>query len=212
MTQYNQVVAAIKKLGGKGNLAQIMANIKDIGNWTTKTPDRTVYSLLYKSNEFEKKDNIWYYTKLKTPSTKSVKKKTSPVKQAATGGLYLLGLNPNLEHPYKGLLFKIGRTDREFEKRLNEYDLYLPFSPIQLIDTYIIPNKKILVALEKNVRNTLIKDSLMGFPVKKFSAAVNDKKTEWLHIQNIKNTDSIMPDLKKAIQKVINAELAKLQK
>jgi hypothetical protein len=60
MTQYQQVLDAVKKLGGKGTTDEIL-RATDISNWKTQTPKASVASYLSTSNEFRQEGNVWIY-------------------------------------------------------------------------------------------------------------------------------------------------------
>jgi len=60
MTQYQQVVDAVKKIGGKGTISEIF-NATDTKNWKTHTKKASVASYLAMSNEFRREGHIWIY-------------------------------------------------------------------------------------------------------------------------------------------------------
>jgi hypothetical protein len=60
MTQYQQVIEAVKKIGGKGTIDQIF-RATDTKNWKTRTKKASVASYLATSNEFRREGNEWIY-------------------------------------------------------------------------------------------------------------------------------------------------------
>jgi len=58
MTQYQQVLEAVKKIGGKGTIGEIF-EATDTKDWKTKTKKASVARYLAKSKEFRREGHIW---------------------------------------------------------------------------------------------------------------------------------------------------------
>ena len=61
MTQAQQVLEAIKKLGGKGTTNEICRKIKNIDKWGSKTPKASVSSILSRGDKYIQEGKIWIY-------------------------------------------------------------------------------------------------------------------------------------------------------
>ena len=61
MTQYQQVLAAVQKIGGRGILDEIYKAIDAINEWGAKNKKASVSRYLSKSNEFRRVGHIWIY-------------------------------------------------------------------------------------------------------------------------------------------------------
>jgi hypothetical protein len=62
MTQFQQVLAAIKALDGKGTPKEVYAKIKETNpdGWKTKTPLASVSMYLSTSDIFQNKNGTWF--------------------------------------------------------------------------------------------------------------------------------------------------------
>jgi len=59
MTQYQQIVEAVWKIGGSGTLDEICKAIDGFEHWTAKNPRALVSSYLSKSEDFKNERKIW---------------------------------------------------------------------------------------------------------------------------------------------------------
>jgi len=61
MTQYQQVLAAVEKIGGKGTINEIYNAIDGINEWGAKDKKASVARYLAKGKEFKKEGHVWIY-------------------------------------------------------------------------------------------------------------------------------------------------------
>ena len=61
MKQYEQVLTALKKIGGQGTLQDIYNAIDDINTWGAKNKKASISSYLSKGLDITKYDNTWIY-------------------------------------------------------------------------------------------------------------------------------------------------------
>jgi DNA-binding CsgD family transcriptional regulator len=161
MTQYEQIIAALKQLGGKATVTEICEKL-DFKKWTTKTPKNSVSRYLTCSSQIkrEKDDNKFYYILDESipysdlvPSRKDTnnlkmhndknhlsKNDNNDIGKYKDNGLYFICLGSDVVLPVAGSIFKIGRTENIME-RMNNYSNSLPFDPIRQIAFFPVPNE-----------------------------------------------------------------------
>lgn len=161
MTQFQQVLAAIKSLDGKGTPKEIYAKIIETNpEWKTNTPVSSVRMYLSKNNIFKAKNGVWTLPETKTQDdTQSTDKK--PTSKPSERGLYFITLSPYIDIHGAGFLFKIGQSG-DVKKRLVAYSACLPVDTIQLISFYPIPNEVNLDEAEKEVNGELLGNENLG--------------------------------------------------
>jgi hypothetical protein len=175
MTQYQQVLTALKKIGGKGTMDEIFKAVDGIDKWATKTKKASVASYLSTSEETTKEGDVWVSQDNKAPQNDGSKSKPD---NDIERGLYFITLNPNVTLTVPGLLFKIGKSDHA-NNRLQSYSASLPYNPIQELGFYRIPADVDLFEAEKQVRGELLGNDSLGFRVERFFGNHQD---EWLQI------------------------------
>jgi hypothetical protein len=166
MTQYEQVVKALKALGGTANVIEICDKI-DFSSWKTKTPKASVSSYLSYSSQIKRKkrDGKYYYT-LISDGTNNTSGKNN--------GLYFICLSPYVSVRVVGSLFKVGKAEN-ISNRMYSYSNGLPFEPIQQIAFFHVPLELNLLAVEGELRETLLSSEL---GISKYTGG---KQKEWLH-------------------------------
>jgi hypothetical protein len=161
MTQYQQVLDAMKVLG-KGTPKEIYAKIKEKhSEWGTKTPIASVSGYLSKNNCFKSDDGVWRLqddAKDQDDSQPSIRKKAAKPPER---GLYFITLSPYIRIHGAGFLFKVGKSD-DAKSRLEGYSAALPIDTIQVISFYPIPSGVDLREAEKEVNGELLGNEELG--------------------------------------------------
>jgi len=210
MTQYEQVVIALKKIGGKGTVSEILNAIPEdhLKKWKTETPKNTVWSILSLRNAFVKeKTGVWVYSEVETPK-KPVSQKPA-VKTATKGGLYLIAFTENVKSLKAGFVFKVGMTNDKLEKRLWVYNAHLPIQIIQTVATYPVPDGVNAKKIEEYVRIELLNNDAHGFSITKCE---DGHQREWLQAQDINKGDQeSINKLAKFVKNAVNRAV-KIQK
>jgi hypothetical protein len=197
MTQYQQVLAAIKALGGKGTPKDIYEKIKtDTGKeWGTKTPLASISMYLSTSDIFKKEGTNWVLQDSKTEDNNPTLPKKSNSKTLERG-LYFITLSPYIKLPGAGFIFKIGQST-DVKNRIKSYSSSLPFDTIQVISYYPIPEGVDLIEAENDVRGELLGNENLGEGI--FENKINVRpffsyhQEEWLQTLDltISNEDNI---------------------
>jgi hypothetical protein len=201
MTQYEQIIDVLKKLGGKATVSEICERM-EFSSWNTKTPKNSVSRYLSCSSQIkqEKEDNKYYYMLDESipysdlsPSRKdSVFQKSTDNGDDASkdkenntdenknignnkdNGLYFICLSSDVNLPVAGSLFKIGKTEN-ITNRMYSYGNSLPFDPIRQIAFFPVPIELDLQKVEGELRATLL--SLDDLDINRYTGG---KQKEWL--------------------------------
>jgi len=199
MTQYEQIIDVIKKLGGKATFPEICEKI-DFSLWKTKSPRNSVSRYLSGSSQIQrKKENDKYiyildetipYSDLIIDSIKSRKNDSSinnindknnssdntekNIVSNKNYGLYFICLGPDINLSVAGSLFKIGRTEN-IKNRMNSYNNGLPFDPIRPIAFFPVPFEIDLQSIEGELRATLLASE--DLEINRYTGG---KQKEWL--------------------------------
>ena len=205
MTQYQQVLEAVKKIGGRGTIGEIF-EATDTENWKTHTKKASVASYLATSNEFRKEGDIWIYEENKV-SPNSVIRNT--LDNAIERGLYFITLNPAVKPPIPGLVFKIGKSNGRVGDRLNDYNACLPYKPIQELCFYRIPSDVDLQNAEEQVRSELLGNETLGFHIERFFGNHQD---EWLHTLDLNMNSEDINKLAIVVNKIVKETIDNLRK
>jgi hypothetical protein len=216
MTQYQQVIAALKKIDGKGTTDEIFKAIDGIENWKTQTKKASVASYLSTSEETTKEGDVWVYQGNKTPQNDDTSilddkiKLDDQVKWDAQvkRGLYLITLNPIVKLKVSGLLFKIGKADNA-DSRLKFYGASLPFNPIHGLSFYRIPADVDLLEAEKQVRGELLGNDSLGFRVERF---FGNHQNEWLQTRELALNQNDINKLAIEVNKIVQTTIENLRK
>jgi hypothetical protein len=193
MTQFQQVLAAIKALNGRGTPKQIYDKIKETNpdGWKTKTPLASVSMYLSTSGLFQNENGAWILQKAQEQAA------APPADKKAAGkpferGLYFITLSPYVNIHGAGFLFKIGQSG-DVKKRLIAYSASLPIDTIQLISFYPIPNDVNLAEAEKEVNGELLGNENLGEGVFDHRITVRpylqSHQDEWLQTLDITLAD-----------------------
>jgi len=161
MTQYQQVLAAIKALGGKGTPKEIYTKIKETNlEWKTKTPLASVSMYLSTSGNFKNDNGIWSLLESvpDNDNQATIRKSNDKTKER---GLYFITLSPYIKIPGAGFLFKIGQSG-DVKNRLKAYSASLPIDTIQVISYYPIPIGMDLTEAESEVNGELLGNENLG--------------------------------------------------
>jgi hypothetical protein len=161
MTQFQQVLAAIKDLDGKGTPKEIYTKIIETNpEWKTNTPISSVRMYLSKNNFFKNENGVWTLLGTRTQDdAQSANKK--PAGKSSERGFYFITLSPYINIHGAGFLFKVGQSG-DVKKRLVAYSASLPVDTIQLISFYPIPNGVNLDEAEKEVTGELLGNENLG--------------------------------------------------
>jgi len=191
MTQYEQIIDVLKKLGGKATVTQICDKM-DFSQWKTKTPKNSVSRYLTCSSQIkqEKIDNNYYYIIDETipySDLGSSRKENDDIKidekeevieekiiEINNNGLYFICLSSDVNLPVAGSLFKIGRAG-DLSSRMDNYKRGLPFDPIRQIAFFPVPIELNLQKIESELRTTLISSDDIGI-----NRYVGGNQREWL--------------------------------
>jgi hypothetical protein len=223
MTQYQQVLVAIKALDGKGTPKQIYGKIKETNpdGWKTKTPFASVSSYLSTNDTFKKANGVWILQDAKTQdqnvetqdenSSASKKPNVKPQER----GLYCITISPYIKISGAGFLFKIGKSG-DIKDRLVAYSASLPVDTIQLVSFYPIPDDVNLSEAEKEVRGELVGNENLGAGVFDHLVTVRryfgNHQDEWLQTLDINSTNA--EDLNKLaniISNIVKATIVSLR-
>ena len=206
MTQYQQVLAAVKKIGGKGTTDEIFRAIDGIDSWKTQTKKASVASYLSTSNDFRKEGDVWIYQENKSTSN-TVNK--NAINNATERGLYFITLNPGVKPPIPGLVFKIGKSDGRVGDRLNDYNASLPYRPIQELCFYRIPSDVDLQEAEEQVRSELLGNDTLSFRIERF---FGNHQVEWLHTLDLTISTEDINKLAIVVNGIIKETIKNLRK
>jgi hypothetical protein len=201
-TQYQQVLAAIKALDGKGTPKQIYEKIKETNpeGWKTKTPIASVSGYLSTNSVFKNENGIWVLQDIKIEEAKTQGADAdiakSIVKKAdakSERGLYFITLSPYIKISGAGFLFKIGMSG-DVKKRLVAYSAALPVDTVQLISFYPIPDNVDLAEAEKEVTGELVGNENLGQDIFDRIITVRpyygNHQDEWLQTIDINQSDA----------------------
>jgi len=216
LTQKEQVIAAIKSIGGKGTPKEILNAIGNTETWKAQNPQATVNSILSRGRgkEFKKESDFWIYvgdeTSQNSTSEIPLPQDASLAQQKADArrGLYFITLSNEVKRLALGFLFKIGSA-KDIRVRLKQYNPGLPFNPIKYWASYHIPTDINLQEAEKQVRTKLLENDSLGHSIYLFPA---DNQREWLQIQNLILDDENIYKLDKVIKKIVDDVIVDLRK
>lgn len=206
MTQKDQVLNALRIIGGKGTNTEILKAI-DTTKWKTKTPDATISSILYKlsrQNLCEKINKKWVLINKKYSKTSSGVK---PVTNVPESGLYLITLNSDTRKHIAGFAFKVG-SSKNTKERIRQYNSLLPFASVQSLATYPIPKGIILTDIEKLVRIKLLNNTSLRFSI---GTCYNGNQSEWQQITDTKMEGKV-PILVRVFKKAVKDSIKELKK
>jgi hypothetical protein len=199
-TQYQQVLMAVRALGGKGGTPKdIYEKILETNpKWGTLTPIASVSGYLSKNKETFKNDNgVWVLqdTQLQNDSQVVIDQDNideKPINKQLERGLYFITLSPYIRIRGAGFLFKIGQSG-DVKNRLIGYSASLPVDTIQLISFYPIPNDVNLSEAEKEVTGELLGNENLGEGVFDHRITIHpyfgNHQDEWLQTLDITLSD-----------------------
>jgi hypothetical protein len=194
MTQFQQVLAAVKALDGKGTPKEIYAKIKETNpdGWKTKTPLASISMYLSTSGIFQNENGIWVLQDTRGRNdVQSNDKKASG--KSPERGLYFITLSPYINIHGAGFLFKIGQSG-DVKKRMAAYSASLPADTIQLISFYPIPGEVSLDEAEKEVTGELLGNENLGDGFFDHTITIRpyfgNHQNEWLQTLDITLSDT----------------------
>ena len=181
MTQQQQVIAAIQKIGGKGTTSEIAKAITNIDSWKTKTPIASVASYLCTSDTITRDGKNWMYKDpniIQKPDNKNIK--SNPGKKIK--GLYIITLSSETKKHVTGFAFKVGSAEN-IRSRINTYNASLPFTSVEHLESFPLMDKTLneIRQIETKVREKLLNNKSLGFRI---SECHNGRQREWLKILN----------------------------
>lgn len=205
MTQYEQIIGILKKLGGRATVTEICDKM-DFSLWNTKTPKNSVSRYLSCSSQIkrEKEDNKYYYTLNESipysdlvPSRKdSVSAKNiDNRKDSLNGNGINIKSDDNEDQSFgknknNGLYFICLSSDvnlpvagslfkvgktENISNRMSSYSNSLPFDPIRQIAFFPVPIELDLQKVEGELRATLLSSDDLGI-----NRYTGGKQKEWL--------------------------------
>jgi hypothetical protein len=189
MTQYQQVLAAIRSLGGKGTPKEIYAKILETNSaWRTNTPLASVSMYLSTSENFKNDGGVWVLQNTNTQDGNQIISRKQSNKQTERG-LYFITLSPYIKIPGAGFIFKIGQSGN-VKERLKAYSASLPVDTIQVISYYPIPEPVNLEEAEKEVSGELKGNENLGEGIFEHKITVrpyfSNHQEEWLQTLDLK--------------------------
>ena len=228
MTQYEQIIAVLKKLGGRATVTEICEKM-DFKQWTTKTPKNSVSRYLTCSSQIkrEKEDNKFYYIldesipysdiipsrkdndKLKNVIDKkslSTDDDSDTIGKYKDNGLYFICLSSDVVLPVAGSIFKIGKTVN-IMGRMNNYSNSLPFDPIRQIAFFPVPIEIDLQKIEGELRATLLSSN--DLDINRYTGG---KQKEWLQtlsydIEDKKQRNQLVLKINEILNEIIEKKL-----
>jgi hypothetical protein len=203
MTQYQQVLEALRALGGKAQFKDICSKI-DSSSWKTKTPEQSVASYLSTGSDFEKDNDLWILKPVKKNTDNEedniCNNNQNGVQENHERGIYFITLNPEIRLPTAGFLFKIG-TSEKASNRLKQYSASLPFDVIRCIAFYPIPEKIDLKEIETQIRGEILGGGSIDFKVRRF---IGGNQIEWLQTLELDFNIETINKVAKSINKIID--------
>jgi hypothetical protein len=202
MTQYQQVLDAIKKLGGKATNKDIYDAI-DFSTWRSKTPKSSVAAYLSTGDDFVKDGDFWTIRSKENPqeiNDTNNKAATSDNEENFERGIYFITLNPEFKIPTAGFLFKIGMAENA-SVRLKQYSASLPFDPVRCISFYHIPKSVNLLEIENQIRGEILGGDTLDFKVQRF---IGGNQKEWLQTLELDFNEETIKKVARDIDKIIN--------
>jgi hypothetical protein len=229
MTQYEQIIDVLKKLGGRATVTEICEKM-DFKQWTTKTPKNSVSRYLTCSSQIkrEKEDDKFYYILDESipysdvvPSRKNTDKQkiindnqplpkddndNKNIGKHKDNGLYFICLSSDVVLPVAGSLFKIGRTENIIS-RMNSYSNSLPFDPIRQIAFFPVPIEIDLQKIEGELRATLLSSN--NLDINRYTGG---KQKEWLQtlsfdIEDKRQRNQLVLKVNEILNDIIEKEL-----
>jgi hypothetical protein len=189
MTQYQQVLQAIRSLGGRGTTDDIFKAIVGINNWGAKNPKATVASILSRGMEYKKEGDVWVYnvipknnfTKGKAAKQKNFVSTSKP--NSPQNWLYLITLSYVARPIVPGIfLIKVGKATGNLASRIKGYSASLPFETIQLLESYKVPFGVDLIKVETLVRQKLENFKSPDFSFKRY---ITGHQREWQQVSGL---------------------------
>jgi hypothetical protein len=204
MTQYQQVLEALKNLGGKGTNKDICANIDfNAMGWKATKPENSVSRYLTTSDDLIKEGDFWILKQKDTHQDSQDSDNTSTKADTDKNfeyGIYFITLNPDFRKDTAGFLFKIGKAEN-VSKRLKQYSAGLPFDPIRFISFYRIPTSIDLLEIERQIRGEILGGDTLDFKVQRF---IGNHQIEWLQTLDLDFSEATIKKVAKDIDKIIN--------
>jgi hypothetical protein len=213
MTQYQQVVNALIKIGGKGTNKDICANI-DFSGWNASHPENSVSRYLTTMREdFKKVGGIWVLQDGRNKFGTS-QAKTSKTTSKKTSGIYVITVSPTIKITYSGFIFKIG-SSKDIKERMKGYNASLPVETVHLIGYYLVPDSIDPGLVEKQVRGELIGNGNLGGGYFGKTLTIQPYYTsnqrEWMQITNFQvSSDDDLNKLMKLIGNIVKVTIKAL--
>ncbi len=231
MTQYEQIIEALKKLGGKATVTEICDKM-DFSTWTTKTPRNSVSRYLTCSSQItqEIENGKYFYTLNESIPYSDIipsrKENTSEVNNDRlehevdnkiqireinkNNGLYFICLSSDVNLPVAGSLFKVGKTENQ-NSRLNSYSYSLPFEPIRQIAFFPVPIELNLQTVETELRAALLSSDDLGI-----NMYTGGRQKEWLQtllfdIEDKKQRNSLVIKVNELLNILIEEKLEEIE-
>jgi len=205
MTQYQQVLEALKKIGGKGTNKDICNNInfKEM-NWKAKNPEKSVSMYLTTGEDFIKDGDFWIIKEKESDQNISDEEyEDTNLNKGIENyerGIYFITLNPEFKINTAGFLFKIGKAENA-SNRINQYSASLPFETIRFISFYHIPKSIGLLDIEKQIRGEILGGDTLDFKVQRY---IGGRQNEWLQTLDLDFNEDTIKKVAKDIDKIIN--------
>jgi len=238
MTQYEQIINILKKLGGRATVTEICDKM-DFSQWNSKTPRNSVSRYLTCSSQIEReiKDGKYYYildesipysdlspyrkdtiktknmdTKVALSNVNNENTKTSENDDKIAGknnGLYFICLSSDVNLPVAGSLFKIGKSEN-ITNRMHSYGNSLPFDPIRQIAFFPVPIELDLQKIEGELRATLLSSDEIGI-----NRYTGGKQKEWLQtllydIDDKKQRNELVLKVNEKLNDIIEKKLSEI--
>jgi len=202
MTQYQQVLEALRKLGGKGTNKDICTNI-DFTDWKAQYPENSVSRYLTTGEDFTKEGDYWILKSniiSQDVEDTTFEERIGENKENYERGIYLITLNPEFKIDTAGFLFKIGKA-KNASTRLKQYSENLPFDIVRCISFYQIPQSIDLLEIEKQIRGEILGGDSLDFRVQRF---IGGHQNEWLQTLDLDFNETTIKKVAKDIDKIIN--------
>ena len=204
MTQYQQVLEALKKLGGKGTNKDICNKIDFKGmNWKAKNPEKSVSMYLTTGDDFIKEGDLWLLkskdNSQEVQDTINTETNIDIIEENYERGVYFITLNPEFKINTAGFLFKIGVSENA-SFRLKQYSASLPFDPIRFISFYHIPKSIDLLGIENQIRGEILGGDTLDFKVQRY---IGGNQKEWLQTLELDFSEETIKKLQNQLIKLL---------
>lgn len=209
-SQPDQVIAALKSIGGRGTAKEIYKATPGADTWG-KTPENSIMAILVRHKDIRKEDKVWVYEEnilpQNLPSTNSMDSTTQG--KIVYSGLYLITPQNGAKKLIKTFVFKIGESGNIKNRIRDWYNRVLPIPLVEVLSYHVVPTGIDRERVEKQVRATLLKEDSLGFRIEE---CFEGYQREWFKISDAVVGEDKIAKLIQAFHKITDEAVANLLK